>query len=727
MPDIYARVRSIVGSTADWAANNIVLGSGEIGIERVSASDVRLKVGDGTTAWASLPYASASSTTINLATQAALDAKLALAGGTMTGLLVLSGNPSAALGAVTKQYADNISSTLTTSINGKMSASGGTMTGYLSLHADPTSAMHSATKQYVDAGDSAKISKAGDAMSGALVLAADPANAMEAATKQYVDNGSYQSVVGGSAAYAGKVVKLNSSGLLDTSIVPVSAAYLGTVNITLAYALSGTFTVGSYYSVSASGTVDSSWNSKINGSPSTCGAGQLLIYNANGKWDLVGDTTSSAAISGKLDKAGGTMTGTLVLAADPASALHAATKQYADTKLPLAGGTLTGALILSANPSTALGAATKQYVDNADSALTSAYTAADTALSASLTMSISGKLSLSGGTMTGALTLAADPSSALHAATKQYVDSVTTGAALRSNNLSDLANAVTARSNIAAAGTGVANTFSQPQTFSGGIASSFVVKATGGNEGGEFHLERPSSNSTLAGNVAFDSCLDLVRIFENGGTYRGAYIDLSKCATGVGSSVVTSSDPTPLPPAGALMPYAGAAEPSGWLFCNGREVSRSTYANLFSAIGTIYGAGNGSTTFNLPDLRGRIPVGHDSMGGVGPASRVTSTVSPDGQTLGAVGGNETHQLSPAQMPSHQHLVFTNTRLTDINGLNISSTNYAVRENDDASSSLNYRTKASATPASVGLTSAAGSSLAHNNVQPSIILNYIIKA
>lgn len=333
MADTYARMRQLVGNTAAWAANDIVLGSGEIGIERVSASDVRIKVGDGSLAWSALPYASASSTTINAATQAALDAKLALAGGTMTGLLILSGDPAANLGAVTKQYADNINSTLSTSISGKLSSSGGTLTGYLTLHADPTSAMHATTKQYVDAGLAGKLNKAGDTMTGALVLHADPSSAMHAATKQYVDGGAYQTSVGGSSAYAGKVVKTNSSGVIDSSLVPVNATYLGTVNVTVAYALSGTYTPGDYFAVSASGTIDASWVAKINGAPSTAGAGQFVIYNANTKWDLVGDTSSSSAISGKLDKTGGTMTGFILLHADPTSALHAATKQYVDAQV----------------------------------------------------------------------------------------------------------------------------------------------------------------------------------------------------------------------------------------------------------------------------------------------------------------------------------------------------------------------------------------------------------
>lgn len=62
-------------------------------------------------------------------------------------------------------------------------------------------------------------------------------------------------------------------------------------------------------------------------------------------------------------------------------------------------------------------------------------------------------------------------------------------------------------------------------------------------------------------------------------------------------------------PTGAVIGFAGSSAPSGWLLCDGSAVSRTTYADLFTAIGTSYGVGDGSTTFNLPDLRGRVPVG----------------------------------------------------------------------------------------------------------------------
>lgn len=100
-------------------------------------------------------------------------------------------------------------------------------------------------------------------------------------------------------------------------------------------------------------------------------------------------------------------------------------------------------------------------------------------------------------------------------------------------------------------------------------------------------------------------------------------------------------------PAGLVQAYAGSAAPSGWLLCDGSIVSRTTYAALFTAIGTAYGAGDGSTTFGLPDLRGRVIVGKAASGTF--------------VTLGATGGEETHVLLTAEMAGHTH-TFTGTAL-----------------------------------------------------------------
>lgn len=91
---------------------------------------------------------------------------------------------------------------------------------------------------------------------------------------------------------------------------------------------------------------------------------------------------------------------------------------------------------------------------------------------------------------------------------------------------------------------------------------------------------------------------------------------------------------------GTIKPWGSATIPAGWLLCFGQAINRTTYSALFTVLGTTFGVGDGSTTFNIPDLRGRVPAGKDDMGG-SPATRLTSTtISPNGQTLGATGGDQ---------------------------------------------------------------------------------------
>jgi microcystin-dependent protein len=108
-------------------------------------------------------------------------------------------------------------------------------------------------------------------------------------------------------------------------------------------------------------------------------------------------------------------------------------------------------------------------------------------------------------------------------------------------------------------------------------------------------------------------------------------------------------------PIGGLMQFAGSVAPARWLMCFGQAISRTTYALLFGVIGTTYGAGDGSTTFNVPDLRGRTMFGLDNMGGTA-AGRVTSASGTPGTTLGGVGGSELLQSHGHGVsdPSHTH-------------------------------------------------------------------------
>ena len=95
--------------------------------------------------------------------------------------------------------------------------------------------------------------------------------------------------------------------------------------------------------------------------------------------------------------------------------------------------------------------------------------------------------------------------------------------------------------------------------------------------------------------------------------------------------------PGMLAPIGSILAYCGASAPSGWVLCDGSAISRTDYSTLFAVVSTSFGTGDGSTTFNVPDLRGRMLVGKDDMGGSA-ASRVTSgSEGLDGGTLGATG------------------------------------------------------------------------------------------
>lgn len=108
-------------------------------------------------------------------------------------------------------------------------------------------------------------------------------------------------------------------------------------------------------------------------------------------------------------------------------------------------------------------------------------------------------------------------------------------------------------------------------------------------------------------------------------------------------------------PIGTVLPFAGTAlytnPPAKWLYCYGQAISRTTYAVLFAAISTTFGSGNGSTTYNLPDMRGRAAFGKDNMGGVAATRITTGGSGVDGATLGATGGTQNVTIAKANLPS----------------------------------------------------------------------------
>lgn len=146
-------------------------------------------------------------------------------------------------------------------------------------------------------------------------------------------------------------------------------------------------------------------------------------------------------------------------------------------------------------------------------------------------------------------------------------------------------------------------------------------------------------------------------------------------------------------PVGTVLAFAGDVIPDGFLDTNQGAVSRTTYARLFSVIGTQFGAGDGSTTFDLPHIDGRV------IAGVKPGDS-------DFQFLGKTGGAKTHTLTVAEMPAHKH----DTRIVAGGTTQRYATNATGNNTFTASQDM----------------SNTGGDQAHNNMQPYIALNYIIK-
>ncbi|RCK48081.1 hypothetical protein TH44_16235 [Thalassospira xiamenensis] len=143
-----------------------------------------------------------------------------------------------------------------------------------------------------------------------------------------------------------------------------------------------------------------------------------------------------------------------------------------------------------------------------------------------------------------------------------------------------------------------------------------------------------------------------------------------------------------------MLPFAGATAPEGFMLCDGTELLASEHADLFAVIGTVYGEGEAPGSFKLPDLRGRTAIGAGQ--GVDLSDRV----------LGAMAGAETHQLTVDEMPSHSHGIDYRSNLAGVDNGN------QVRAANSESSAFQTRP--------------TGGDQPHNNMQPFVVLNYIIK-
>lgn len=160
---------------------------------------------------------------------------------------------------------------------------------------------------------------------------------------------------------------------------------------------------------------------------------------------------------------------------------------------------------------------------------------------------------------------------------------------------------------------------------------------------------------------------------------------------------------------GEIKPYAGSNEPAGWLKCDGRAVSRETYAALFNAIGTTYGTGDGSTTFNIPDLRDRFMVG----AGISYA-------------LNAKGGEKTHTLTTNEIPAHTH-GSSGAHTHNLNLRNAGTTGSRATNNVTYGASGHDYVNDNPFPSNNGAHthSSVGGGQAHNNMPPYIGINFLI--
>lgn len=201
-------------------------------------------------------------------------------------------------------------------------------------------------------------------------------------------------------------------------------------------------------------------------------------------------------------------------------------------------------------------------------------------------------------------------------------------------------------------------------------------------------------------------------------------------------------------PTGSVLDFAGSTAPDGWLLCFGQAVSRTEYAALFAALGTTYGVGDGSTTFNLPDCRGRVKAGKDNMGGSA-AGQLTSALSGvDGATLGFKGGAQVHSIATDEVGQHNHTQISHNHTQSRHG-------HAMRMADDTQGNVgggimtgdqvnvqNYSANATTTLSNTkanqlqgtvavnigtaAVNQATPASSPHQNTQPTIIFNTIIK-
>jgi len=163
-----------------------------------------------------------------------------------------------------------------------------------------------------------------------------------------------------------------------------------------------------------------------------------------------------------------------------------------------------------------------------------------------------------------------------------------------------------------------------------------------------------------------------------------------------------------LVPVGGMLSYAGSTAPTGFLICDGSEVSRTDYVTLFEVIGETYGAGDGRNTFAIPNLKGKIPVGLNSS-------------ESEFDTLGETGGEKTHTLTTAELAIHTHVQDAHGHILHTKNSGSGGSSYIVITAAESTYSNDYNVVNT-----TAINQNAGSGTPFNVLSPYIVCNYIIK-
>ena len=177
----------------------------------------------------------------------------------------------------------------------------------------------------------------------------------------------------------------------------------------------------------------------------------------------------------------------------------------------------------------------------------------------------------------------------------------------------------------------------------------------------------------------------------------------------------------PLPPLGTIVPYSAGTDPNAlWLVCDGRAISRTAYSGLFAVISTLYGAGDGSTTFNIPNMKDRVAI-HKST-------------DARFDTVGEQGGEGTHPLNSNESPVHVH---SGTSTSDQSNGHVHQINQITILYAGGPTERRFFVPGGGIGSGSGLedtahihfftTANAGSSTAHQNMQPYLVTTHIIRA